>query len=80
MPRHRADDENNALRTFRVAAGFTQDSAAATVGVSRSTWSSWELKERPLGVAHLNRIRYAFKLTDEDTLSIIRWWGDACHT
>lgn len=80
MPRSRDNDDNNALRTFRVAAGHTQDSAADALGVSRSTWSSWELKERPMSVAHLNRIKLALKLTDEEAENIRKWWGDACHT
>lgn len=80
MPRHRADDDNNALRTFRLSSGFTQEEAAKALGVSRSTWSSWELKERPLGVAHLNRLQHALKLEDDQIALIRKWWGDACHT
>lgn len=80
MPRVRPDDNNNVLREFREAVSLTQQKAADAVGVSRTTWSAWELRERPMSVAHLNRIKQVLKMDDSNTRVLREWWGDACHT
>ncbi len=77
MPRHRKNDENNVLRLLRSKAGLTQVKAAKAVGVARTTWSSWELRERPMSVAYLNRVHHELSLTDEETRILREWWGSS---
>ncbi len=76
MPRHRTGDDKNALRELRERAEMTQDAAAKAVGVSRSTWSFWELRERPISVTHLNEIQVALGLSDEQVTRLRMWWKD----
>ena len=78
MPKHRADDDENMLKHFRNYVGLTQEEAALKVGVSRTLWSAWEGRNRPMTVAQLNAVVTALGLDDEATLDLIRWWGDAC--
>jgi transcriptional regulator with XRE-family HTH domain len=78
MPRRREGDENNILRSFRELRGLTQQEASEIVGISRTLWSAWEGKNRPMSLAHLNRIRTALQLEDVHILSLLRWWEEAC--
>jgi transcriptional regulator with XRE-family HTH domain len=75
MPKRRAGDDNNALRDIRESKDLTQDQTATLVGVSRSTWSAWECRERPINISQLNRIQLALDIPDKDVDLIRKWWG-----
>lgn len=75
MPRKRENDEDNLLRNFRSLSDFTQEQAAEAVGVSRSLWSAWEGRARPMTVAQLNKIQVALNLQDDQINELRIWWG-----
>lgn len=79
MPSHRKNSQavgfesDNALRNAR--GGLTQTAAAKLAGVSRSLWSFWECRKRPMSLAQLNRIAIALDLDDKVINGIRTWWG-----
>jgi transcriptional regulator with XRE-family HTH domain len=75
MPRKRDNDDYNLLRNFRDLLGWTQEQAGEAVSVSRSLWSAWEGRARPMTVAQLNKIQAAMELSDDQTNEIRIWWG-----
>jgi transcriptional regulator with XRE-family HTH domain len=78
VPKHRPDDNENMLKHFRSLLGLTQEEAASKIGVSRTLWSAWESRNRPMTIAQLNAMQRALSLADEDIEDIRRWWGEHC--
>jgi transcriptional regulator with XRE-family HTH domain len=78
MPRKREGDNNNLLRSFRALRNKTQQEVADAVGVSRTLWSAWEGRTRPMSIAHLNKIKEVLELTGEQILELIEWWELSC--
>lgn len=75
MPRKRENDDDNLLRNYRELKHFTQEQAADAVGVSRSLWSAWEGRARPMTVVQINQIQSALGLSDEQITELRLWWG-----
>ena len=78
MPKKREDDKNNLLRSFRALRNLTQQESAKKTGISRTLWSAWEGKTRPINIAHLNQIQAVLDLSDDQVTALRKWWGDAC--
>ncbi len=78
MPRQRTGDDNNVLRAFRTLRNLTQEEAAKRMGVSRTLWSAWEGRSRPMTLAHLNKAQEILRLSEDQILEIIDWWGFSC--
>lgn len=66
-------DRLNALKAAR--GSLTQTAASRLTGVSRSLWSFWECKKRPMSLAQLNRVAVALDLDDREAEAIREWWG-----
>jgi DNA-binding transcriptional regulator YiaG len=65
----------SAMRAIRSAFRLRQDEAARIVGVSRTLWSAWEQRSRPINVDQLLQVRRAFDLTDDELAWVVEWWG-----
>jgi transcriptional regulator with XRE-family HTH domain len=78
MPRKRENDTNNLLRSYRALRGKTQQEAAEAVGVSRTLWSAWEGRSRPMSLAHLNKIKEVLALESDQVSELVDWWGMSC--